>query len=165
MKGKTKMLKKIYAKCSNVRKSLFLKKIRKQFGFCGENLKVFGKPVIIFGDRITIGNDVNLNDGCQLNATLSKITIGNGVTISSGAFLLAATYDIEKFTCQHLREHIESPIIIGDNVWICAGAIICPGVKIADGCIIGAGAVVTHDICEKNVLVAGNPAKIIKKYL
>ena len=78
--------------------------------------------------------------------------------------LLAATYDVNIFMIEHHRKHIEAPIEIGDNVWICAGAIICPGVKIESNVIVGAGSVVTHSILQSDVLVAGNPARIIKHY-
>ncbi|MCA9401871.1 MAG: acetyltransferase, partial [Candidatus Omnitrophica bacterium] len=53
-------------------------------------------------------------------------------------------------------------VSIGHHVWIGGGAIICPGVHIGDKSVIGAGSVVTHDI-PNNVVVAGNPATLIKK--
>lgn len=52
--------------------------------------------------------------------------------------------------------------VIGNNVWIGAGAIILNGVTIGDGAVIGAGAVVTKDV-EPYSVVVGNPAKVIKK--
>jgi len=53
------------------------------------------------------------------------------------------------------------PIIIGNNVWIGGGAIVCPGVKIGDNVTIGAGSVVTKDM-PSNVIAAGNPCRIVK---
>ena len=53
------------------------------------------------------------------------------------------------------------PVEIGDNVWIGARVIILPGVHIGSGAVIGAGSIVTKDI-PQNVVVVGNPAKIIK---
>ena len=55
----------------------------------------------------------------------------------------------------------ELPIVIGNDVWIGAGAIILPEVKIGDGAIIGAGAVVTHDV-PAYAIVVGVPAKILR---
>lgn len=54
------------------------------------------------------------------------------------------------------------PIYIGKNVWIGAHATILPGVKVGDGAIIAAGAVVTKDVTA-NTIVGGVPAKEIKK--
>jgi maltose O-acetyltransferase len=53
------------------------------------------------------------------------------------------------------------PVTIGNNVWIGGGAIINPGVNIGDNAVIASGAVVTKDVPE-NVVVGGNPAKILK---
>lgn len=53
------------------------------------------------------------------------------------------------------------PITIGNNCWLASNVTVCPGVHIGDGCVIGAGAVVTHDI-PANSLVAGVPAKVIR---
>ena len=56
----------------------------------------------------------------------------------------------------------EKEVVIGNDVWIGANVIILPGVKIGDGSIIGAGSVVTKDV-ESYSVVAGNPAKVIKR--
>lgn len=52
-------------------------------------------------------------------------------------------------------------IEIGANVWVGGGAILCPGVKIDEAAVIGAGSVATKDI-PANTVVAGNPCRIIK---
>lgn len=125
---------------------------------------VYGSPRITAPDNIFIGNNINLNEGCVLNATASKNTICDNVTISANAMILAATYDTKLFLEKNDRSHIDRPVYIGNNVWICAGAIICPGVTICDNVIVSAGSVVISDITETNVLVAGNPARIVKRY-
>lgn len=56
------------------------------------------------------------------------------------------------------------PVVIGDDVWIGRRAIIMPGVKIGNGCIIGAAAVVTHDIPDYSI-AAGVPARVVKNRL
>ena len=49
-----------------------------------------------------------------------------------------------------------------DNAWICIGAIVCPGGTIGKNAVVAAGAVVTKDVPD-NVMVGGNPARIIKR--
>jgi acetyltransferase-like isoleucine patch superfamily enzyme len=55
------------------------------------------------------------------------------------------------------------PIVVGDGSWIGARAVILGGATIGSGCIIGAGAVVLPGIYEANTLLAGVPARVIKK--
>ena len=61
------------------------------------------------------------------------------------------------------RKLIYKNVIIGNNVWIGENVVVLPGVKIGNGVIIGAGAIVTKNIPD-NCIVAGNPARIIKRY-
>ncbi len=60
------------------------------------------------------------------------------------------------------RLNISKSIFIGNHVWICKGAKVLKGVKIQEGSIISMNAVVTKDV-DKNVIVAGNPSKVIKR--
>lgn len=53
-------------------------------------------------------------------------------------------------------------VTIGNNAWIGGGAIICPGVTLGNNVIVGAGSVVTKSFGD-NVVIAGNPARIIKE--
>jgi acetyltransferase-like isoleucine patch superfamily enzyme len=60
-----------------------------------------------------------------------------------------------------LSQHVGGDIVVGDNVWIGAGAILLPGVTIGVNSIVGAGSVVTQDIPDNKIAV-GNPARVIK---
>lgn len=53
------------------------------------------------------------------------------------------------------------PITIGDNCWLASNVVVCAGVTIGEGCVIGAGSVVTRDI-PANSFAAGNPCRVIK---
>ncbi len=162
-------LKTIQKQIKIYRKKINAKKIKKSFeskvGFCGENLEAFGEAEIFSGKNIFIGNNCKINSSVLLNGR-SGITIGDNVTISHGAKLISTGYDVEYWMKTGERVHFENkPIEIGNNCWIGADAIILPGVKITgEFVVIGAGAVVTKGITESRVLVAGNPAKIVKRY-
>lgn len=90
--------------------------------------------------------------------TVDRIKIGAQTTISREAFLCCAGHDIASPT----MELTFAPITIGSNCWIAGRATIMPGVKIGDGAVVGAGAVVTKDVAPW-IVVAGNPAREIKR--
>ena len=140
-------------------------KLSKSFKHFGNSIAIYGHPKFINPKHIAIGDNASINDGVIINATDSEIYIGDSVTISANAMIIAASYDVNRFLYDDTiekRKHCYSKINISSNVWICAGAIILPNVFIADHVIIGAGSVVTHSISESYVIVAGNPARIIK---
>ena len=90
-----------------------------------------------------------------------KITIGNNVFIAPNVSIITEEHamDVENRIAGLEYTH---PVTIGDNVWICTGAIILPGVTIGNDSVIGAGSVVTKDIPPKSLAV-GNPCKVIRK--
>ncbi len=61
-----------------------------------------------------------------------------------------------------LRVCYAKPVTIGNNCWLGAGVIVCPGVSIGDCCVIGAGSVVTRDV-PPNSFAAGNPCRVIRE--
>lgn len=131
---------------------------------CGNNLQVLGDVEIISIERLSIGNDCKINSGVYINAR-SSVNLGNDVTLSHGVKIISTGYDINHWISQNEKTHNDNtPIYINDHCWIGTNAIILPGVKITgEYVVIGAGAVVTKDITESKVIVAGVPAKIIKR--
>jgi acetyltransferase-like isoleucine patch superfamily enzyme len=95
---------------------------------------------------------------CSYIQGTNGIIIGDNLWDGPGIKIISANHDFK-----NLALHTPGkPIVIGNNVWIGANAIILPEVTIGDNAIIGAGSVVTHDV-EGNCIVAGNPAKIIRR--
>lgn len=86
------------------------------------------------------------------------IRIGDQATISQDAFICTASHDISNVN----MELITAPIVIGPQSWICARAVILPGVTVGEGAVVGCAAVVSRDVGAWSV-VGGNPAKFIKK--
>ena len=110
------------------------------------------------GKNIKVGKNVFINACCKFQDQ-GGIEIGNGVLIGHNVTLATLNHDERP----EFRQNIyPKPIKIGDNVWIGSNATILQGVIIGDGAIIGANAVVTKDVPE-NMIVAGIPAKIIRK--
>ena len=88
----------------------------------------------------------------------AEVYIGKNVCIGEFAKIITGSHDLQSPTFD-LKE---LPIRIEDNCWIATGAIVLQGVTIGEGAVVAAGAVVTKDVAPWTV-VAGNPAKFIKK--
>ena len=107
--------------------------------------------------NLELGDWVAVSEDCDIYS-VDKIRVGSRTTISRGAFLCCASHDVTS----SIMELTYAPIEIGENAWIAGRAIVMPGVKIGDGSVVGAGAVVVHDV-EPWTIVGGNPAKFIKR--
>lgn len=97
---------------------------------------------------------------CLYIQAYNRIDIGANVLIGPRVSLISANHELHPE--KRHENHRESPISIGDNVWIGANAVILPSVSIGNNSIIGAGSIVTKSF-PSNVIIAGNPAKIIKQ--
>ena len=125
--------------------------------------KLKGKFDFHTGCFIVVNKDASLslgsgylNNNVEINC-FNSIRIGENVAISKGVIIR----DSDNHSINDNRDEVSKPIIIGDNVWIGLNAIILKGVKIGNGAIIAAGAVVNKDVAA-NSLVGGVPAKLIK---
>ena len=87
-----------------------------------------------------------------------KITIGNGISIAWDVMILDTSFHKIVGT-----SGVAAEVVIEDDVWIGANVIILPGARIRRGSVVGAGSVVTKSFDEEAVLLAGNPAKIVKR--
>jgi len=105
-----------------------------------------------YGHNIKLGKRVFINANVMM-VDLGGITIENDVLIGPGAYLISVNHKLDP---QHRKELELKPVVIKQNAWIGAKATILPGV------MVGKNAVVTKDV-PANTVVAGNPAKIIKK--
>jgi acetyltransferase-like isoleucine patch superfamily enzyme len=139
----------------------------------GDDVELYSRPVanVLFlaqpcvlaatqpGSRLRIGNGVGIS-GSTLVAHTS-ITIGNRVLVGAGVMIIDT--DFHPLNPQQRAAHQTAgagsrPIMIGDDVFIGARAIILKGVTIGDGAVVGAGAVVASDVAGRSI-VAGNPAR------
>ncbi|KAF0559389.1 maltose o-acetyltransferase [Gigaspora margarita] len=135
------------------------KMIRQLFGSAGKDVEIEPPFYCDYGYNIHVGD----NFYCNFNCTIldgNKVEIGDRVMFGPNVSLYPATHPLQP---EERSKGPESalPIKIGNDVWIGGGAIICPGITIGDGVTVGAGSVVTKNV-PSYVVVAGNPAKIIR---
>ena len=129
-------------------------------GTLGEGAYVKPPLYVDYGENIHIGARTFVN--YNLTALdVAEIHIGEDCQIGPNVQLLTPTHPLEP---QPRRDKLEAaePIVIGDNVWLGGGVIVCPGVTIGDNSVVGAGAVVTKDV-PPNSLAVGNPARVIRQ--
>jgi maltose O-acetyltransferase len=126
----------------------------------GDGCFYIDQIVWLNGDRIEMGEKVGFNFGCYVNG-FGGLTIGDRTII--GPYTMIHTANHEMDTGRPIPEQGWNlgPVDIGPDCWIGMGVCILPGVTIAEGCVVGAGSVVTRDLEPYSVAV-GNPAKPIK---
>ena len=108
---------------------------------------------------VTIGNHTRIGIHCTV---IGPVCIGNNVNLAQGITVSALNHNFEDTTRRIDEQGISTkPVMIGDDVWIGANAVILPGVTIGQHVVVAAGAVVTKDVPDYS-LVAGVPAKVIK---
>lgn len=121
-----------------------------------------------YGQHISIGEHTFVNANCVF-LDAAEIRIGANVLIGPAVQLLTPTHPLrasdrivpadERSAGAAPYRTFAQPITIGDNAWIGAGAIICPGVTIGENSTIGAGSVVTTDV-PPNSLAFGQPCRV-----
>ena len=127
---------------------------------CGDGVNIEKGADFGIGSGISIGDCSGIGIKCKIRGPLK---IGNNVMMGPEVIILTSIHKFDDVTipmCQQSNSE-RKEVIIGDDVWIGTRVIIMPGVKIGNGVIIGAGAVVTKDVPDYAV-VGGVPAKIIK---
>jgi acetyltransferase-like isoleucine patch superfamily enzyme len=112
-------------------------------------------------DKISIGEGTYLNRHTMLDAHL-EISIGRNCMIGPFCYLTDANHGRVAGTLVKEQKMEAMPVVIEDDVWLGAGVVVLPGVRLGRGCVIGAGAVVTHDV-PAEAIVAGVPAAPIGK--
>ena len=113
-------------------------------------------------ERIEIGNDGHIGERCYLWAgqQTGKITMGHCVSLAPEVFITASDYTFVKGKPFRQQPKRERDVVIGNDVWLGTRVVVTAGVSIGDGCIVGAGAVVTRDIPPDSIAV-GVPAKVV----
>ncbi len=117
-----------------------------------ESVTIGDYAVIMMGAVINIGACIGEGTMIDMNAVLgARAIVGKNCHIGAGAVIAGVLEPLSK-----------APVVIEDDVLIGANAVILEGINVGKGSIVAAGAVVINDV-PKNTLVAGAPAKVIKK--
>jgi putative colanic acid biosynthesis acetyltransferase WcaF len=137
-------------------------------GFRAWLLRVFGARIgkrciirrtvrVYYPWQLSVGNLCIIGDEAEIYC-LGPVTIGDRAMVSQQAYLCAGTHDYTKVDLPL----VTMPIDIGPEAWVCARAFVGPGVKVGEGAVVAACAVVVKEV-RPWMIVGGNPAKEIKR--
>lgn len=128
------------------------------------NAILYDVPTVYFKENLRLGTKVTFNNNVFIHAA-GGVEIGDNSVLSYGATILSTSENSDLWVNRKVNDdiHINAPVVVGRNVWLCANTTVCPGVTIADNCIVAAGAVVVDDLREENTLYAGIPAKKVRR--
>lgn len=115
-----------------------------------------GKRVFInFNFTVQDDAEVIIGDDCNFGPNVTIVTPMHPMLPDERKRMLDADGNVKRFC-------YAKPVKIGSDCWFGANVVVCPGVTIGDGCVIGAGSVVTKDI-PAGVFAAGNPCRVIRE--
>ncbi len=111
-----------------------------------------------YGSNIFLGERVFFNFNCVV-LDVCRVTVGDFTLFGPAVQIYTAMHPMNAELRR--KQEFAKPIVIGSDVWVGGGAILCPGVTIGSRSVIGAGSVVTRDVPD-NVFAAGNPCRVIR---
>lgn len=116
---------------------------------------------VLPGASLSLGDGVYMNEGCRVVAAAS-VEVGSGTIFGPDV----KVYDHDhSFDADGVHaELVASPVSIGEGCWLGANSIVTRGVRVADRCLVSAGAVVTQNCAESAVLYGGVPAVPLKRF-
>jgi maltose O-acetyltransferase len=128
-------------------------------GVFGEGSEIRPPLQCDYGYQTFVGARCFANWGL-ISLDVATVTIGDDVQVGPNVQLLTATHPLEPGPRRDKWEAAE-PIVIGDNVWLGGGVIVCPGVTIGADTVVGAGSVVVRDL-PPGVVAVGSPARVVR---
>ncbi|CAN1513619.1 WbbJ Acetyltransferase (isoleucine patch superfamily) [Methylophilaceae bacterium] len=145
---------------SIIHKSANLEFVGKNSAFYGGSEIKIGANADIGGGKITIGDSTTI---APFFICIGDVTIGKNTLIAPRVFISSGSHTAK--TKELIRDQeingLSKPVVIGNDCWLGVNSIILPGVSLGNGCVVGAGSVVTKSFPDYAVLV-GSPAKIIR---
>lgn len=133
--------------------------IKQLFGTVGTGSEVRPRFICDYGYNIHVGNNFFANFDCILLDTC-PITIGDNVLLAPRVQIYTAAHPLD-VGARTSWLGCGKAVSIGDNCWLGGNSVILPGVHLGNNVIVGGGAVVTRSFGD-DVVIAGNPARVIK---
>ena len=143
--------------------------LRELVGKLGAGVFIQGPVTFHYGCHTEIG------DGCFINFNFTvqddaKVTVGERCNFGPNVTIVTPMHPMIAAERRAVlgpdgkpaRLCWAKPVHIGNDCWFGANVVVCPGVSVGDGCVIGAGSVVTRDI-PANSFAAGNPCRVIRE--
>lgn len=142
-----------------------MRALRDMFEGYGSNFR-FDPDGIYSHENITVGDNVSLGLGCTILAAQSKILLGSDVMLGPNVTIVGGGHNISVIGRPMAKVHEKSGnedlgVVIEDDVWIGAGAMVLRGVTVSRGAIIAAGSMVTKSPPPYSI-VGGNPARVVR---
>lgn len=134
--------------------------LKELFGVIGENIYIEPTFKCDYGYNIKVGDNFYANFDCVI-LDVCPVNIGKNVFLAPGVHIYTATHPLDPLERCSGAE-FGKPVTIGDNVWLGGRSVVAPGVTIGNNVVVAAGSVVIKNVPD-NVVVGGNPAKIIKE--
>ena len=113
-----------------------------------------------YGRHIELGRHVYFNFNCVI-LDVAKVRVGDNVLFGPAVQVYTASHPMNAAVRRSGLE-FGRPVVIGNDVWLGGGAVVCPGVTIGERAVIGAGSVVVADV-PADVFAAGNPCRVIRE--
>jgi acetyltransferase-like isoleucine patch superfamily enzyme len=133
----------------------------KPFAKCIRSTRIKDGATFWFPDGIAIGRNCSINEWVFIDG-YGGVEIGDDVRIAHGVSIVSEDHGIDDLDLPiYLQQKIKGKIVIGNNVWIGAGARITRSVRIGDGAVIATGAVVTKDV-PAMAIAGGVPARVLR---
>jgi maltose O-acetyltransferase len=126
---------------------------------CGQCVSIGQSVVIRSPGEVSIGDDCHINDFVHVLGA-GGVEIGSRVYVANHASIISLTHPADAGSIA-AEPCLARPVTIEDDVWIGAHAVILPGVRLGESCVVGAGSVVTKDV-PAHAIVAGVPARLLR---
>jgi maltose O-acetyltransferase len=133
--------------------------LQQLFGRGGDDVRLQPPFFCDYGANIFLGKDCYFNFNCVV-LDVCRVKVGDHVLFGPAVQVYTATHPLE--AGPRRQREFGKPVVIGSDVWVGGGAVLCPGVTVGDRAVIGAGSVVTRDV-PAGVLAAGNPCRVLRR--